>query len=254
MTAIVPTREVLASRRAAIEAELRAIVPDSTSSHRLGAAMRYAVVSPGKRIRPLLAVLCAEHLGCDLERILAPACALELVHAASLVLDDVPCMDDAAERRGQPSVHARFGEEVALLAVVALVAEAYAQIVRAPGLSDRCRTELVRVLSEIIGPKGLTGGQELDLRRGQTRTAVEVSELHQRKTGALFVGAVEVAALVAEADTEQRAALRRFAEELGLAFQFLDDIADADDELGSTANVISVMGREAAERGASRRL
>lgn len=255
MPATLLTPDLLARRRADVEAALRTIVPEFASPpYRLRAAMRYAVVSPGKRIRPLLAVLCAEHLGCELGRILMPACALELVHAASLVLDDMPCMDNAAERRGEPSVHARFGEEVALLASVALLSEAYALIARAPGLTDRCRNELVRVISATVGPDGLTGGQELDLRRNFSPTALEVSEMHRRKTGSLFVAAVEVAGLVADANAEQLAALRRFAEELGLAFQALDDIADADEAAESASNVISVMGHEAAQRSATRRL
>ncbi len=255
MSAGLPAPDLLARRRADIEASLRAIVHVSSFPvPRLRSAMRYAVVSPGKRIRPLLAVLCAEHLGAELSAVMSPACALELVHAASLVLDDLPCMDDAAERRGQPTVHAAFGEEVAALTVVALISEAYALIAKAPGLSDPARCELVRILSATIGADGLAGGQEIDLRRGMALSALDIDELHRRKTGSLFVAAVEVAAVVAEANVEQRASLRLFAEELGLAFQALDDIADAQEVAKGAANVISVIGEQGARRRATGRL
>jgi geranylgeranyl diphosphate synthase type II len=254
ISALLSTPELLALRRSEIESALNALLPDpGAAPHRLHAAMRYALLSPGKRIRPLLALLCAEQLGCERERALLPACTLELVHAASLALDDLPCMDDAQERRGQPSVHARYGEEVALLAAVALLNEAYALAARAPGLTDACRVELVRVLSDTVGPDGLTGGQELDLRRELAPNVVELSDIHRRKTGVLFVAAVEIAAAVAGAEEPARQALRRFAEELGLAFQALDDIADADEAPAAT-NVISVIGHEGARRRAARRL
>ncbi|MET0295534.1 MAG: polyprenyl synthetase family protein [Phenylobacterium sp.] len=249
------THERLATWRADIEAALRSLLPDPLSEpRRLHAAMRYALMSPGKRIRPLLVAVCAEHLGCEPARALLPACALELVHAASLVLDDLPCMDDALERRGQPSVHARYGEDVAMLASVALLNEAYALVARAPGLSEACRCDLVRLLADTVGPQGLTGGQELDLRRGFSPSIGEIGDMHRRKTGVLFVAAVETARLLAGAGEEARAPLRLFAEELGLAFQALDDIADQDEAATHAGNVISVLGHEAAKRRAARRL
>jgi geranylgeranyl diphosphate synthase type II len=255
MTALVSTPELLARRRADIEETLRGLLPDTFAEpHRLLAAMRYALLSPGKRIRPLLVVLCAEHLGCEPERALLPACAFELVHAASLVLDDMPCMDDALQRRGQPSVHARYGEDVAILASVALLSEAYGLVARAPGLTDECRCELIRLLADTVGPQGLTGGQEMDLRRECAPSAAALGELHRRKTGVLFVAAVEAALLVARASDEQRLPLRRFAEELGLAFQALDDLADSEEAATHGGNVISVLGYEPARCRAARQI
>src|SRR5690606_8127200 len=154
--------------RTDVEGRLSDLLPDARSTpRRLHEAMRYALLTPGKRIRPILAVLCAEHLGCERDIALAPACALEFVHAASLVLDDLPCMDNADTRRGQPSVHVRFGEEIAVLTGVALLNQAYAILARAPHVPALARQRMFELLAETIGPNGLVGGQEHDLRRHQ---------------------------------------------------------------------------------------
>lgn len=243
--------------RADVEGRLSALLPDARQTPpRLHDAMRYALLSPGKRIRPILAVLCAEHLGCERGIALSPACALEFVHAASLVLDDLPCMDDADMRRGRPSVHARFGEEIAVLTGVALLNEAYAILARAPHVPALARQRMFELLAETIGPSGLVGGQEHDLRRDQPQSLEDLSEIHHRKTAVLFMASVEMAGLAAQAGAEVMNALRRFAQELGLAFQALDDLQDADDLTADRpqTNVLSVLGPEAARARARARL
>jgi geranylgeranyl diphosphate synthase, type II len=248
-----PTADALSRHREEIESVLAQLFPPADASDRLRSAMHYAVVSQGKRIRPVLALLCAEALGAESRFIVGPACALEIVHTASLVLDDMPCMDNSPVRRGRKSLHAVFGEDIACLTAVSLIAESYGLIARAPGLTDACRAELVSVLSRTISVEGLAGGQEQDL-QGQATTAGDLYEIHRRKTAALFVAAIDFAALIADASASQRASLRRFADELGLAFQTLDDIADAPAPGRLGGNVVSVLGADGAERAARSRL
>lgn len=242
--------------RALVDARLHQVLPDCDGTHRVRAAMRYAVLSPGKRLRPILALLSASHLGCGPAAALPGACALELVHSASLVFDDLPCMDDADTRRGQPSVHVRFGEDVAVLAGIALLNEAYALIGRAEELSDTTRVAMLNLLARTVGPAGLVGGQDKDLLGVGALSPSAASELHHEKTGVLFVAAVEMGALAAGADTCATAALRLFAAELGLAFQALDDLEDGEELLRGkpTANLIALMGSDGVRGEARRRV
>ncbi|WP_395671074.1 polyprenyl synthetase family protein [Phenylobacterium sp.] len=243
--------------RAAVDRALERALPDAGDPpHRIHAAMRYAVLSPGKRLRPLLALLSAGYLGCPTHLALPGACALELVHAASLVLDDLPCMDDATTRRGQPSVHVRYGEEVAVLTGVALLNEAYAMVGSATALPEAARCEMTALLARTVGPGGLIGGQDKDLLGVAELTPVAASQLHHEKTGVLFVAAVEMGALSAGADLPSREALRNFARELGLAFQALDDLEDEDDLARDkpTSNLAVLMGVDGLREEARRRL
>ena len=243
--------------RALVDGALETALPDAGEPpHRIHAAMRYAVLSPGKRLRPILALLSAQHLGCPPSAALPGACALEFVHAASLVLDDLPCMDNAAMRRGQPSVHARYGEDVAVLTGVALLNEAYGLIGCATGLSDRARCEMISLLSRTVGPAGLVGGQDKDLLGVAELAPAAASQLHHEKTGVLFVAAVEMGALAAGADKGVRDALCTFALELGLAFQALDDLDDPEDLAREkpASNLTLVMGVEGLREEARLRL
>ena len=186
--------------RTAIDRRLAGLFPKEPHASGLADAVRYAVLAPGKRIRPALAVLASWELGCGDLRALDPGCALEMVHAASLVLDDLPCMDDAALRRGSPSTHLAFGQDVAVLASVALLSRAFATIGAAPGLPAEHRTRLIAVLAEAVGSEGLAGGQFRDLRGGSAHQAIGgLKEANHRKTGALFLAAVEMAGIIAGA-------------------------------------------------------
>lgn len=243
--------------RALVDQALADALPDAGEPpHRIHAAMRYAVLSPGKRLRPLLALLTAHHLGCSVSAALPAACALELVHAASLVLDDLPCMDDADTRRGQPSVHVRYGQDVAVLTGVALLNEAYGIVGCAPGLSDHARCEMMTLLARTVGPSGLVGGQDKDLLGVADLSPVAATQLHHEKTGVLFVAAVEMGALTAGADGATRDLLRTFARELGLAFQALDDLSDPEDLAREkpTSNLTAVLGVEGLRKEALQRL
>ena len=254
MDAVTASRVRVAALTALVDARLAELAPPS--SGRLASAMHHALSTPGKRLRPVLLLLTATQLGASEVSALDAACAVEMVHAASLVLDDLPCMDDAAMRRGQPSTHARFGEDVAVLTGVALLNQAYALLARAGHLTASQRLAMIEALSGAVGLEGLVAGQELDLHEPVASLAA-LREAHHRKTGVLFVAAVGLGGLVGGANVSEHLALERFAAELGLAFQARDDVSDAGEtEPGGTgrATLISLLGREGAMQEADGRL
>jgi geranylgeranyl diphosphate synthase, type II len=197
-------------------------------------AMHYALTGPGKRVRPALTLAVAELFGCRAEPVLDLACAVEMVHACSLVLDDLPSMDDAKLRRGRPTVHRAFGEATALLAALALLNRAYALVAEgAQGLSLRRYTgeDMVHHLAAAIGSQGLIGGQALDLEsalasRPEDLDLERLEYIHSHKTGALFMAAGELGAMAADARRRDLEVVSRYAKNLGLAFQISDDLLD----------------------------
>lgn len=221
-------------------------------------ALREGTLAPGKRLRPLLLLLALSDLDVDPDIGLDPACALEMIHAASLFLDDMPCMDNASLRRGQPTIHLRFGEDVAVLASVALLSHAYGITATAPRLTPRQRNDAVATLARAVGAQGLVRGQFRDLHGAQEAQQLDaVIATNQLKTGSLFTAALEVAALLAGAERTRTQHLQGFANELGLAFQLLDDIADGltPEQTGKDcqqdrdkATVVSLLGQQAAEQ------
>ncbi|MEJ7932449.1 polyprenyl synthetase family protein [Ramlibacter sp. AN1015] len=234
-----------------IEQRLAQLLPQAGAlgDNALAGAMRSAVLGPGKRLRPLLTMLAGEALlaGGEPAALLDAACAVEMVHCASLVLDDMPCMDDARLRRGQPALHLHAGEDVALLAAVALLALASQVLAQAPELDATRRCRLVACLNAAIGFGGLAQGQYRDLRQGAVDAAAG-AELNDLKTGVLFAAALEMAAIVAARD-EQAPALRRAALELGRAFQLRDDLDDAQpsESRPSESTLVSLLGRPQAD-------
>ena len=178
-------------------------------------SMRWSLEGGGKRIRPVLCLATAEAIGCEPERALPAAAALELVHSFSLVHDDLPALDDDAERRGRPSAHIQWGEDVAILAGDALFGEAVRLALSYP--SPLVAREL------ITATQGMIGGQYLDI-----KGSGELEQLHRLKTGRLFVAAIGLALEVAGLPAPEQAPWRAFAEELGLLFQLVDDLLDRD--------------------------
>jgi farnesyl diphosphate synthase len=212
---------------------------------RLDAAMRHAVLLGGKRMRPLLTYATGTAFGAAEALLDAPAAAVELVHAYSLVHDDLPAMDDDALRRGRPTVHVAFGEATAVLAGDALQSLAFALL--ADGRGDaRVRLDMVRELAEAAGSRGMCGGQALDLAAtggGVARLPLAALEdLHARKTGALLRAAVRLGAMAAGIDSDARVRLERFAAALGLAFQVRDDLLDVE---GDSATLGKTAGKDA---------
>ncbi len=199
---------------------------------RLHRAMRYAVLNGGKRVRPLLVYATGEALGVDPALLDAPAAAVELIHAFSLVHDDLPAMDDDDLRRGEPTVHRKFDEATAILAADALQPLAFRVLATAPGADDGQTVWLVRLLAEACGSLGMTGGQSIDLdSEGRSLLPAELEQMHALKTGALIRASVLSACGVGRGATEaQRGALDRFARAIGLAFQIRDDILDVEGE------------------------
>lgn len=220
------TVDWLLSMRMRIEDRLAVLLPAAAPGDAVAGAMQAAVLGPGKRLRPLLTLSIGEALGGSGPGLLDFACAVELVHCASLVLDDMPAMDNALLRRGQPAVHVRFGQDVAMLATVALVTEALRIVAAAPGLPATARARATEVLCNAIGPAGLVRGQYRDLHEGGgARSADAAAEANAQKTGVLFAAALELAALAAGTPSVS-ADLRRAALALGQAFQLRDDLED----------------------------
>jgi farnesyl diphosphate synthase len=208
---------------------------------RLGDAMRYAVLDGGKRLRPLLVLAASEAVNGDAAAALRAACATELIHAYSLVHDDLPCMDDDVLRRGKPTVHVQFGEAGALLAGDALQALAFELLTPDDGsVVPAVQATLCRLLARAAGSQGMAGGQAIDLASvGLALDEAQLREMHRLKTGALLQGSVEMGAACARhVAPEALAALCDYGAALGLAFQVVDDILDviADSQtLGKTA-------------------
>ncbi|USX25360.1 polyprenyl synthetase family protein [Oxalobacteraceae bacterium OTU3CINTB1] len=209
-----------------IEERLSHALPDQGRSDPLTGAMRAATLGTGKRMRPLLLMAVARDLGCTSPALLDAACAVELVHAASLILDDLPCMDDAKLRRGMPTVHRQFGEHVAILASVALLSRAFQLLSQASGIPAHVRTRLVGALADTVGAQGLVRGQFLDLHGNPHRSLDDIARTNELKTGVLLGLSVEMAAIIAEADERVMLALRSFALSAGQAFQIKDDLLD----------------------------
>lgn len=213
--------------KAAIEDALLRFLPErSAIAQALLDAMRYAALGGGKRFRPLLTCAACTAFGGRAEDALAPACAVEFIHAYSLVHDDLPAMDDAALRRGAPSCHAVHGEALAILAGDALQTLAFSTLATSSA-SAATRLAAIGVLAEASGWRGMAGGQCFDLASvGHALTLPELQALHGAKTGALIAAAVRLGALFANADAQSQALAEEFGGRIGLAFQIMDDVLD----------------------------
>ncbi len=249
----------------AVEQALQAWVP-AESPAGLGLVMRYGVLDGGKRVRPLLVLAAAQAVHGEREAAMRAACAVELIHAYSLVHDDMPCMDNDVLRRGKPTVHVQFGEAQAMLAGDAMQALAFevltpeAGVAVAPALQAR----LCALLARSAGHAGMAGGQAIDLASiGKPLGEHALRDMHHRKTGALLQASVLMGAACGHATAAQLAALADYGDALGLAFQVVDDILDATQAshtLGKTAGkdldnnkptYVTVLGLDAARRHAT---
>jgi geranylgeranyl pyrophosphate synthase len=223
----------MAAYKARIEQVLdQCLVLPDPGTPRLREAMRYSALSGGKRLRPLLVYVTGESLGARLEELDAPAAAVELIHAYSLVHDDLPAMDDDDLRRGRPTCHRAYDEATAILVGDALQALAFAVLAQdaGAGKAQAARLIMVRILARASGTSGMAGGQAIDLVSvGQSLGIEALENMHARKTGALIQCSVLLGAIAAGVSAgEEFAALERFGADIGLAFQIQDDILDVE--------------------------
>jgi geranylgeranyl diphosphate synthase type II len=224
-----------------VTTELARIVPAADSP--VERSMVYTALAPSKQVRAVVVLLCAELCRGDASGAVPAAAAIELVHASSLILDDLPSMDDAPLRRGRRANHLEFGEATAILAAFGLLNLAYGALAASyePPLAARMSS----LLSNAVGPEGLIGGQELDLRATDREISFETLErIHRGKTGALFVAAAACGALTAGAAAEPVAALTAYAKNLGLAFQIVDDLLDVTGETADTGKAVRADARK----------
>ena len=226
----------------------------------LGTAMRYAVLDGGKRLRPLLVLAASDAVSGDRVSALRAGVAVELIHAYSLVHDDMPCMDNDVLRRGKPTVHVKYGEAQAMLAGDAMQALAFEVLTPDSGMSPHLMSTLVRLLARASGPAGMAGGQAIDLASvGRQLDEATLRDMHRRKTGVLLQASVMMGAACGPADAAALAALSEYGAAIGLAFQVVDDVLDVTQEshvLGKTAGkdvdqnkptFVSLLGLEAAQ-------
>ena len=247
----------------AVETALQAWVPADAPAG-LGETMRYGVLDGGKRVRPLLVLAAAQAVHGHADAAMRAACAVELIHAYSLVHDDMPCMDNDVLRRGKPTVHVQFGEAQAMLAGDAMQALAFEVLTPDDGVPPALQARLCSLLARAAGSKGMAGGQAIDLASiGQPLGEHALRDMHHRKTGALLQASVLMGAACGEATPAQWGALADYGDALGLAFQVVDDILDVTEAsvtLGQTAGkdfdnnkptYVTILGLDAARRHAN---
>jgi len=254
-----------------LEDKLNLVLPGGEQTPEyLHQAMRYAVLGPGKRFRAALVYATGESLGIDLNILDVPACAVELVHAFSLIHDDLPAMDDDALRRGKPSCHLAFDEATAILAGDALQTLAFESIAddSQVGVSDTTRLRMITILAQSVGSRGMAGGQTIDLQStDQALSEGALKALHEMKTGALISASVILGAVAsASINPKSLDALQRYAEAVGLGFQIADDILDevsdpallgkpqGGDKRRGKSTYLSLLGESTARRAAETQL
>ena len=230
----------MSQRLDSVESALgRWVGPAGSLPPSLAAPMRYAVLDGGKRLRPLLVLAACEAVQGHEAAALRAACSVELIHAYSLVHDDMPCMDNDVLRRGKPTVHVKFGQAQAMLAGDAMQALAFEVLTPDEGVEPAMQARLCRLLARSAGHAGMAGGQAIDLASVGKPLAEEVlRDMHRRKTGALLQASVQMGAACGNVDDRAWRALSEFGAIIGLAFQVVDDILDvtqASDVLGKTA-------------------
>lgn len=242
-----PLKKTLKEYAAEVNQRLEELLPaEDAVPGEIHTAMRYSVFAGGKRLRPVLAMLMCDACGVDHSRVLNAACALEMIHTYSLIHDDLPAMDDDDLRRGQPSCHRKFGEDIAILAGDALLT--YAVEVIADAFDDPLLSvKVLRCVIRAVGTQGMIGGQVLDVTLENTAPTLEkVESVHRWKTGALITASVSIGAIAAQASEKIVAAAESYGKNIGHAFQIADDILDirsTAEELGKTPGKDSAEGK-----------
>lgn len=221
--------EYLQSKQILIEEKLNELVPEkATMAYRqLFQAARYALMSGGKRLRPILAIATAEAFGGKAEAVLSAACALEMIHTYSLIHDDLPCMDDDDFRRGKPSVHKAFTEGHAVLTGDFLLTYAFEVVVKDNYLNAEQKIAVIEILTKNSGGEGMIAGQVMDVEaEGELLALEQLKHIHEYKTGAMITASIVCGGVVANASPSQMQLLHQFGNDVGLAFQIIDDVID----------------------------
>ncbi|MGA9109727.1 MAG: polyprenyl synthetase family protein [Smithella sp.] len=243
----------LQDRQKIVEEALQHYLPADDIPAKIYEAVRYSVFNGGKRIRPILCLAAAEAVGGDLASAMPVACALELIHTYSLIHDDLPAMDNDDFRRGKPTCHKVFGEDMAILAGDALLTEAFvllsrAEKVRLSGFSAERRLAVIQEIAYAAGICGMVGGQALDVLSGKSESGEDtLREIHRRKTGALIVAAVKSGAIIFNAGKDKIQSLAEYGINAGLAFQIADDILNVEGDR-------ELMGKETGSDAAHNKL
>jgi geranylgeranyl diphosphate synthase type II len=218
-----------------VDAELARLLAEGDDA--VERSMAYTLLTPSKRVRPVLTLLSAELCGGTASKALPAACAVEMIHASSLMLDDLPSMDNAPLRRGRPANHLEFGEAITILASFGLLNLAFATVAR--GYDPLAASRLTTLLADAVGPAGLIGGQAADLlATEQDIDFHRLERIHRGKTGALFSAAATAGAITAAAPADAIASLAAFAKNLGLAFQIVDDLLDVTGDPSETGKAV----------------
>jgi geranylgeranyl diphosphate synthase, type II len=225
-----PVPDYFSARRALIDAYLLRLSEQAPAPPVLQAPLRRALTSSGKRVRGTLTMAVGEAVGAKAEKLVGAAAAMEMIHTSSLILDDLPAMDDALLRRGQPTVHREFGEDLAILSAVALLNHAYGLVATAHAELSPRRWPMQQVLQRVVdavGSDGSIGGEAVDLHSEGSKLDFDTLEfIHSRKTGALFVAAAAIGGMLANIHPGPLQRVEVFAKNLGLAFQITDDVLD----------------------------
>jgi geranylgeranyl diphosphate synthase type II len=243
----------LQDRQKIVEEALQHYLPADDIPAKIYEAVHYGVFNGGKRIRPILCLAAAEAVGGDLASAMPVACALELIHTYSLIHDDLPAMDNDDFRRGKPTCHKVFGEDMAILAGDALLTEAFvllsrAEKVRLSGFSAERRLAVIQEIAYSAGICGMVGGQALDVLSGKSESGEDtLREIHRRKTGALIVAAVKSGAIIFNAGKDKIQSLAEYGINVGLAFQIADDILNVEGDR-------ELMGKETGSDAAHNKL
>ena len=250
--------------REQIEKKLEDLIPEKNVVHtQLFRAARYSLIGGGKRLRPILTLATAKTLGITPPKALNAACAIEMIHTYSLIHDDLPCMDDDDYRRGKPSLHKAFGEGHAVLAGDYLLTFAFEVIATDPNLDADQKVALIALLAKNSGGDGMIGGQIMDIEAEGLQLDIDnLRQIHRYKTGAMITASVEFGAIIAGASEAQLKCLRRFGDDIGLAFQIIDDVLDvtaskqkhgkevASDAINKKMTYVGLLGLEPARQSA----
>lgn len=257
--------DYLQSKNAHIESKLNELVPErlEVSHNQLFRAARYALMTGGKRLRPLLAITTAETFGRSGETVLSTACALEMIHTYSLIHDDLPCMDDDDFRRGKPSVHKAFTEGHAVLTGDYLLTYAFEVITKDTHLTAEQKVALIDLLAKNSGGNGMIAGQVMDIEAEGQRIAMDqLKHIHKHKTGAMITASVACGGIIAGASPEQMKLLCQFGDDIGLAFQIIDDVIDvtasfqkhgkavSSDSINNKSTYVTLLGLDSARQAA----